>query len=613
MNFEALARLHAALTREEAWQRAEHEAIRRRPVADRVAHGLTWAPCAVEDTSDAGRGRTLLRLRAPRGGVFHDGIGAGEPVLIAPIGAPDDGVTGLSLGAEGDVAEVIADGEPPAGVLAITRRFDATTFERYRAALIRADRADSPLRDVLLGVRAPAPPADVAIDDPHLGASQRAAVAAALGADRVALVHGPPGTGKTEVIVAMLRRWVAAGDRPWALADSNAAADHLAARAARAGLQVVRVGHPARVGGDAARLTLDARIARGPLAAALAPIDRDLSRLRGDDSRDGRAKRRELYAARDVIARQARDAALTSAQVIVCTLGTLAKEAPDLPRAIHAVVDEATQAIEPAIWTVVPWVERLVLVGDPRQLGPVVLEPDNPLARSLLDRLLDPDDPAGGRLPMPMLTVQHRMHADIQALVDPVYGGALTPHPSVAGHRLADRPGVAATPLTSRAVLWVDTAGAGHDEAVDPTTRSLFNPGEVALARDAVARLREAGVAAADIGVIAPYAAQVARLRAEPALAGVEVATVNAFQGREKEVIVASFVRSNPDGTLGFVADERRLTVALTRARRLLVAVGDGATLSRSPAFARVLDAAAALGALVSAFEEPFGEGVGLP
>ena len=155
-------------------------------------------------------------------------------------------------------------------------------------------------------------------------------------------------------------------------------------------------------------------------------------------------------------------------------------------------------------------------------------------------------------------------------------------------------------------VVWVDTAGGGLGEARDPVTLSLYNDGEIDLIALAVQQLLDAGVPADDLGVIAPYSAQVARLRAR--LPGVEVNTVNAFQGREKEVILCSWVRSNPDGELGFVADGRRLTVALTRARRLLVCVGDSATLSYSARFAELLERVQALpgAAWLTVWEPPW-------
>ena len=251
-----------------------------------------------------------------------------------------------------------------------------------------------------------------------------------------------------------------------------------------------------------------------------------------------------------------------------------------------------------------PYVERLFLLGDPHQLGPVVRAPSSPLERSMLARLVEPGATA---LPMPMLATQHRMHRDIQALVEPVYGDTYEPHPAVAEHRLADLPGVAETPLTTRATLWIDTAGAEADEELDPATRSTFNGLEVEVVAAVVQQLREAGVPSGLIGVITPYNAQVRELK-EALPSGVEAATVNAFQGQEREVIVCSWVRSNPDGDLGFVADRRRLTVALTRARRLLVCVGDSATLGGDAAFSEVLDLLHEQDAVQSVWEPPWSE-----
>jgi ATP-dependent RNA/DNA helicase IGHMBP2 len=600
-----LLALTAALTSEEAWQREEHARLLRLPLDERVAVGVSWAPLRVEAVEEAGRGRVVVRLRSPV--PLHDGIASGDLVTLAPEGSPDAGLEGTSLGAEGKIAEVLVDGPfDDARNQAVTKRFDATTFHRMRGALSRAFTSPNALGDVLLGRRAPSEPPGVDRGLPargKLNQPQLEAAVHALSAAEIALIHGPPGTGKTEVITSILRGLADGGDKPWALADSNAAVDHLAIRAARSGLEVVRVGHPARVGSDAAALTVDARIAAGPAAKVLKDLDRAIIRLRSDPAAAARAERRALLAERDRIADQARDAVLAKAQVIAVTLGTLLRVAPDLPRPHTAVVDESTQAVEPGIWGAVPFVERLILVGDPHQLGPVVMEPGNPLQASLLERLL-----ADGRLPMPMLAVQHRMHAAIQALVQPVYAGGLVAHASVEGHLLRDLPGVATTDLTSRPVLWVDTAGAGHDEQRDPVTRSLFNEGEIAVIAKAAALLRDAGVGPDRIGVIAPYSAQVARLAAEPSLRGVEVATVNAFQGREKDAILCTFVRSNPDGDLGFVADPRRLTVALTRARRFLLCTGDSTTLGTHGDFARVMDTIQAQDGWMTVWEPPWAE-----
>ncbi|MFT5454923.1 MAG: ATP-dependent RNA/DNA helicase IGHMBP2 [Myxococcota bacterium] len=594
--------LDTALRDEERASRSEHARQVQLALRDRVAVGLSWAPLRVDRVTPAGR-RWVIRLLAPRGVVLHDGIGSGDPVTLGTASTVD-GPWGWVLGAEGRVAEVSTSADPDAlpNEIAVSLRFDATTFQRYRGALERAAAAPSRLRDVLLGVVAPTEAeAPTPMAAGRLDPVQHAAGCAALSAGEVALVHGPPGTGKTEVVAAMLAALVAAGDRPWALADSNAAVDNLAVRAAERGLRVVRIGHPARVSGAAAALTVDAQVAGGPYAAALSALDRDLGRIRS--AKGSRSEHRALIDDRRRVRQQARDAVVSGAEVIACTLGTLARVATDLPPPHTAIVDEATQAIEPAVWAAVPWVQRLVLVGDPHQLGPVVVGRTAALERSLLQRLLDESD-----LAMPMLEVQHRMDLRLQALVQPVYGERWRAHPAVAVQLLADLPGVQATPLTTRSCLWVDTAGSDAVEAEDPVTHSLYNTGEIAVVQRAVDALCSAGVLPTSIGVIAPYSAQAGRLR-EVVPDGVEVATVNAFQGRELDAIVCSFVRSNDRGELGFVADGRRLTVALTRARRFLLAVGDSATLASHPRFAELLDGLAERGDLASVFEPPWDEG----
>lgn len=580
-----LQALHRALAAEQAAEREEHARIRALPLAEQVAAGLAWPPVRVLEATPGLRRRLVLEAR---GAALHDGIGPGDPVWI---GAPHaDGAPGLCLSVAPDAVELAVDGEPLPEVgerVVVRRRIDPGTWVRSRKALERAQAHRSVLRAVLLGDRVETPPrrttAPAALAD--LDEAQRRAAVEALGAEALGLIHGPPGTGKTRVLAAILQALVADGERPWALADSNAAVDHLAVTAAARGLDVVRLGHPSRVSAAAAGLSLDARIARSPLGPALQTLDKELTRAWGT------AAARPLLAERDRLRDQARAHALASAEVVALTFGTLLLRAEELPAARTAVVDEATQATEAAIWAVVPHVERLILAGDPHQLGPVARVPGSPLARSLLERLAE-------TTALPMLEVQHRMSTPIRRLVAPVYGPTYVDHPGVADATLGALP----------PALWVDTAGTGAAEARDPATLSLYEPVEVALVAAAAARLRSDGLPAEAIGVVTPYAAQVARLRARPELAGIEVATVNAFQGRERDVILASLVRSNEAGELGFVADPRRLTVTLTRARRALWLFGDSATLGGHPRFAALLAELSARGALVSAWEPPWSD-----
>jgi superfamily I DNA and/or RNA helicase len=378
--------------------------------------------------------------------------------------------------------------------------------------------------------------------------------------------------------VAILAALKDLGEKPWALAESNAAVDHLALRATAAGLDVVRLGVSARVGGAAQHLTLEHRILHGARAHVISGLIRQATKQSGLELAETRAAIREEWSA-------AKREILGSADVVAMTLGTLHTRGQDLKPPRTAVIDEGGQISEPALWLLATKVKRMILAGDPHQLGPVVKSQDPRLETSLLQRLVH----AG--FVFPMLTEQRRMRADLMALCQATYQDRLRAHPTVAERHLEDLRGVTMGEWTTPAARFVDTAGLGYDEEQD-ALGSFHNPGELALLVRIWRSLQASGVKPEHVGVITPYSAQLARIRA--ALPELEAGTVNAFQGREKEVILASFVRSNPDGELGFVSDPRRLNVSVTRARRLFVGIGDSATLGTSPHFDRLIQAVGA-------------------
>ena len=203
------------------------------------------------------------------------------------------------------------------------------------------------------------------------------------------------------------------------------------------------------------------------------------------------------------------------------------------------------------------------------------------------------------------LKVQYRMHESIMEFSSrEFYEGDLEADQSVRSHLLADLPGVAAVPLTQSPLEFLDTAGAGFDEEPEPDGESRLNRQEAELVRRKVQELLDAGVAAGDVAVVAPYAAQVRLLRERLATAGLEIDSVDGFQGREKEAVVISLVRSNPKGEIGFLGDLRRMNVAMTRAKRKLVVVGDSATLSRDPFYRRMVEYFEGRGAYRTVWEE---------
>lgn len=583
-----LAKLHAALKDEELAERETLAHWAMCSLSERIAAGVAFPRLTVEEGYWVGR-RYQITARAPKGVWLHDGIDGGESVRVT-VGAKV--LDGRCRGNDGRVVDIVLPESVQSGAqVDVALRADPSTWIRYRQALERAAELETPLVRALISATVTEPEQEGATLA-GLNASQVTAADHALRANALAAIHGPPGTGKTRVIGALLVELVRRGDTPWALADSNAAVDHLALTAHGRGLNVVRLGAPSRMHADTASLSLDSRMEKGPFAAALAALSRDISRAA--DFRE----RRRLSQQRRAVVEQAQEHVLHGADVIASTFGSLGRWARSLPTAHTAVVDEATQATEPALWVAVPWVERLIVVGDPEQLGPVTRVAGGALETSALERLMM------SGLPAPMLSVQHRMDHRIRELVSSVYGPEYTDHASIHTQPLSALDGVEVAPLTDLPVWFLDTAGSGLAEVVDPATRSLSNPGEARLVAMVVQKLEALGVARSSMAVVAPYSAQVARLRA--LLPDVEVATVNAFQGRERDVIIVSWVRSNSDGTLGFVADPRRLTVSLTRARRGLFQIGDSATLCGHARFAAVVDHIASAGGLTSVFEQPW-------
>jgi superfamily I DNA and/or RNA helicase len=442
-----------------------------------------------------------------------------------------------------------------------------------------------------------------------LNAEQGAALDVADRAEDLALVHGPPGTGKTTVLVEVIRRAVARGERVLAAAPSNLAVDNLVERLSAAGLSCVRIGHPARVLPALLAHTLEARaegheaarIARGLVEEALA-LRRSSAKRRQKrgpgrfsearaDARDARA----LLAEARALEARAEAEVLDRAEVVLATLTSL--DAPPLAgrRFPLAVVDEATQAVEPALYLALLRVDRAVLAGDHLQLPPTVLSAaaqEGGLGISLFERLVTL---SGGEAKV-TLAEQHRMNERIMAFPsEALYGGALRAHPSVRDRAVDDAP-----------FELVDTAGRGFDEETPEGSDSKQNPGEAELVAEEVARILALGVPPESVAVISPYDGQVQRLRqllAAELERGVEVDTVDGFQGREKEAVVVSLVRSNDAGEVGFLADVRRMNVAITRARSKLVVVGDGATVARHPFYERFLRHAERAGAWRSAWE----------
>ena len=497
----------------------------------------------------------------------------------------------------------------------ISRKRQLQALEKAR--LVSAGRL-TVLREVLLGEQ----PAifheadEYAPLDISLNKTQQQAVQFALTASDIAIIHGPPGTGKTTTLVELMRQIVRRGETVLAVAPSNLAVDNMLERLVAAGENVVRLGHPARVLPALREHTLDLLVENHPDVRLAHKLAREAFRLREQASKHTRARpergarqamrmeAKQMLAEARQIEDQLVERMLDRAQILCATNTGLDRELLGKRVFDWCIMDEASQSTEASAWMPILFANRLVLAGDPCQLPPTVISPEavaGGFKVSLMERLLKLPGPEISR----RLTVQYRMHQDIMDFSSlEFYEGSLIADLSVRHALLKDLPGVAENELTATAVHFIDTAGASYDEVVEPDGESRLNPLEAELVLRKVQALLDSGLPAADIAVIAPYSAQVRLLRERLRSSDIEIDSVDGFQGREKEAVIVSLVRSNRDNEIGFLEDVRRMNVALTRARRKLIVIGDSATITVHPFYQRLVKYFEGIGAYHSVWEE---------
>ncbi|KAH7571551.1 hypothetical protein ACOSQ2_014396 [Xanthoceras sorbifolium] len=440
--------------------------------------------------------------------------------------------------------------------------------------------------------------------------SQKGAIA--LGLNKkcpVLIIQGPPGTGKTGLLRELIALAVQQGERVLVTAPTNSAVDNMVEKLSNIGLNIVRVGNPARISPAVASKSLG-EIVNSKLASFLAEFERKKSDLRRDlrhclkDDSLAAGIRQLLKQLGKSLKKKEKETVkevLTSAQVV---LATNTGAADPLIRRLDTfdlvVIDEAGQAIEPSCWIPILQGKRCILAGDQYQLAPVILSRkalEGGLGVSLLERATTLHD---GVLAT-KLTSQYRMNDAIASWASKeMYGGSLISSPTVAAHLLVDSPFVKPTWITQCPLLLLDTRmpygslSVGCEEHLDPAgTGSFYNEGEAEIVVQHVFSLLYAGVCPTAIAVQSPYVAQVQLLRDRldelPEAAGVEVATIDSFQGREADAVIISMVRSNTLGAVGFLGDSRRMNVAITRARKHIAVVCDSSTICHNTFLARLL------------------------
>lgn len=490
--------------------------------------------------------------------------------------------------------------------LGIQLYFDETSYKTMFMALKEVTEAKNnrlaELRNLFLGTSMTPRERDLfPIRFPWLNHSQEMAVNKVLGAKDVAIVHGPPGTGKTTTLVEAIYETLHRENQVLVCAQSNMAVDWIAEKLVDRGIQVLRIGNPTRVNDKMLSFTYERRFESHPdypeLWSVRKAIRETLSglRKRGHDSHDTIRNRLSRLRYRATELEVKIDAELfDQARVIACTLVGSSNRTLENHHFTSLFIDEAAQALEAACWIAIRKADRVLLAGDHWQLPPTIKCPEaerGGLGDTLMQKIATKNPAA-----VSLLTTQYRMREEIMGFSSNwFYQGQLKAAPEVS-HRGILR---IDSPLE-----WIDTSLLDIPEEEQTENGSRINQAEAQIAirqlHDYIEKIGKERILdeRIDFGVISPYKAQVQYLRQlirrdaffRPLRELITIHTVDGFQGQERDVILISLVRANERGRIGFLNDLRRMNVAITRARMKLLILGDSATITRHQFYAALYD-----------------------
>ena len=431
---------------------------------------------------------------------------------------------------------------------------------------------------------------------PWLNPSQEEAVNKVLWAKDVAVVHGPPGTGKTTTLVEAIYETLHRENQVLVCAQSNMAVDWISEKLVDRGIHVLRIGNPTRVNDKMLSFTYERRFEAHPDYPQLWSIRkaiRELHQQRRKGRNDNLHQKINALKDRETELEIRINAALfNEARVVACTLTGSAHRVMMGMKFGTLFIDEAAQALEPACWIAIQRADRVILAGDHCQLPPTVKcfeAARGGLAHTLMQTIVKRKPEA-----VSLLKVQYRMNEEIMRFSsDWFYGGNLEAASEVKYRGILDYD----TPM-----VWVNTEGMECQEEFVGETFGRINKTEATLTIEQlqtyITRIGKHRILdeRIDFGIISPYKAQVQYLRQlirrepffKPFQHLISVNTVDGFQGQERDVIVISLVRANDEGQIGFLNDLRRMNVAITRARMKLIILGDAATLTKHPFYKKL-------------------------
>ena len=486
-------------------------------------------------------------------------------------------------------------------VLGVQLYFDETSyrlmFEALKQVISARNNRLAELRDIFHGPRPLSVFSFQPVRFPWLNRTQEDAVNKVLHAKDVAIVHGPPGTGKTTTLVEAIYETLHRENQVLVCAQSNMAVDWISEKLVDRGVSVLRIGNPSRVNDKMLSFTYERRFESHPDYPQLWSIRKAIrelySQLRKASNRESvRTKINSLKDRATDLEIRINESLFSEARVIACTLAGSANRVLVGQKYGTVFVDEAAQAFEAACWIAIRKADRVILAGDHCQLPPTVKCVEaarQGLGHTLMQAVVKNKPDA-----VSLLKVQYRMNDAIMRFSsDWFYGGMLQSAPEVRYRSILDFD----TPIE-----WVNTEGMDCNEEFVGDSYGRINKAEAELSvgqlKNYITKIgRERFLEERiDVGLISPYKAQVQFLRQllkkdsffKPYRSVITVNTVDGFQGQERDVILISLVRANEEGQIGFLNDLRRMNVAITRARMKLIILGDASTLTRHPFYRKL-------------------------
>jgi len=605
------------LDKEKQAEREAYEEERSKTtLKEKKALGIVWYPVEIEIEAYPILTKTLLKV-TKKPDSFLSEFQTGNTVFFFSMENSQERSFGTIVSVTTHQARVLLSEDLPEWMeetqIGMEKYYDESTYQEMERALNILLNPQNPITQKLLsictGFKQPSFSKFVPKSLPNLNESQIEAWKNLLSAVELGIIHGPPGTGKTKTLIEVAKFLSNQNSRVLLTAASNVAVDVLTEKALEEGLELTRIGNLARVSQKILEHTLDFQIQNHPNYKFILKLKKEaeilfreaekFKRNFGTKQREERkVKRKE---AREILQHVAReetqliDQILQSKKIITSTIMGLTNNFLHKEEFQTIIVDEATQCLEPLIWIAILKTKgRIFLAGDHFQLPPTTHLKNSPFLETLFEKLIKkfPDPPITN-----FLDIQYRMHPNIVKFSNQeFYESKLQTSSLILNKTLSQDFSFL---CSSKAILFIDTAGGDFLEEWEESTKSYWNLGELELILNLLENYKIKNFPShMELGILSPYREQVERLKKQiqklfPASFSnldIDVNTVDSFQGSQKDMIWISLVRSNEKREIGFLTDIRRMNVAMTRARLELVIIGDSSTISHHPFYSKLLE-----------------------